>query len=384
MRKEKIKEQKCKRRQSTKVINALKKQVKGITLIALVVTIIVLLILAGVAISLIIGQNGIFTRAQTAVVLNENATVYERLQMVVADYQIENVQAETDTAILTRLKTDLYVNEDNTVNVENLVGTSMQTGKGSIAEGDVYVIERRQETASSVTSDTTSGMKYYLVYYDEESIDTNLGLAFEDSLNWSEVFANAEKHPEQSETNETIGIDSWGNPVNMDLWLSTKTEAGTSYILQEYRTSSISPAYLGKIIDGKIEGEVPKYIKKVEDEKFYPVTSMTFTFYNIKELLYAPKIPDTVVSMHGTFLSCEGLIQATEVPDSVIDMTSTFEGCTNLTGTLEINANPTRYSSCFYNAATADDASLILTGSSTTLQELLETAGGNSHISIQE
>ena len=43
------------------------KKEKGITLIALVVTIIVLLILAGVAISLTIGQNGIFGKAQDAV-----------------------------------------------------------------------------------------------------------------------------------------------------------------------------------------------------------------------------------------------------------------------------------------------------------------------------
>ena len=43
-----------------------KKQVKGITLIALVVTIIVLLILAGVAINLTVGDNGLFRRAENA------------------------------------------------------------------------------------------------------------------------------------------------------------------------------------------------------------------------------------------------------------------------------------------------------------------------------
>ena len=41
----------------------LKKQVKGITLVALVVTIIVLLILAGVAINFSIGEDGIFRKA---------------------------------------------------------------------------------------------------------------------------------------------------------------------------------------------------------------------------------------------------------------------------------------------------------------------------------
>ena len=54
---------KVKTLQKQKTIQTIKKQVKGITLIALVVTIIVLLILAGVAISLTIGQNGIITKS---------------------------------------------------------------------------------------------------------------------------------------------------------------------------------------------------------------------------------------------------------------------------------------------------------------------------------
>ena len=48
------------------IIKKLKKQVRGITLIALVVTIIVLLILAGVALSLTVGDNGLFRRAENA------------------------------------------------------------------------------------------------------------------------------------------------------------------------------------------------------------------------------------------------------------------------------------------------------------------------------
>ena len=58
-----------------------KKQVKGITLIALVVTIIVLLILAGIALNLTIGQNGIFSRAQTAEITWKNAETNEQLTM---------------------------------------------------------------------------------------------------------------------------------------------------------------------------------------------------------------------------------------------------------------------------------------------------------------
>ena len=42
------------------------KQKNGITLVALVITIIVLLILAGVSISLVVGDNGVLTQAQSA------------------------------------------------------------------------------------------------------------------------------------------------------------------------------------------------------------------------------------------------------------------------------------------------------------------------------
>ena len=58
-----------------------KKDIKGITLIALVVTIIVLLILASVAISLTIGSNGIFTRAENAVDRYEIAAKDEQDEM---------------------------------------------------------------------------------------------------------------------------------------------------------------------------------------------------------------------------------------------------------------------------------------------------------------
>ena len=50
---------------------------KGITLIALVITIIVLLILAGVSIATLTGENGILTRANDAKVETRGAAVEE-------------------------------------------------------------------------------------------------------------------------------------------------------------------------------------------------------------------------------------------------------------------------------------------------------------------
>ena len=59
------------------------KKEKGITLIALVITIIVLLILAGVTIVMLTGDNGILTKARTAQTTNDEETAKEQIKTAV-------------------------------------------------------------------------------------------------------------------------------------------------------------------------------------------------------------------------------------------------------------------------------------------------------------
>ena len=59
------------------------KERKGITLIALVITIIVLLILAGVSIAMLTGQNGILTQAQSAKTTTDNKSAEEKVKLTV-------------------------------------------------------------------------------------------------------------------------------------------------------------------------------------------------------------------------------------------------------------------------------------------------------------
>lgn len=68
--------------------NELKKE-RGITLIALVITIIVLLILAGVAVSMLSGENGILGRATDAKTKTEQATIDEKVKMAVVSAKTE-------------------------------------------------------------------------------------------------------------------------------------------------------------------------------------------------------------------------------------------------------------------------------------------------------
>lgn len=62
-------------------LKEIKKSSKGITLIALVITIIVLLILAGVSIAMLTGDNGIITQAKLAKEKTEEAKIREEQQI---------------------------------------------------------------------------------------------------------------------------------------------------------------------------------------------------------------------------------------------------------------------------------------------------------------
>ena len=72
---------------------------KGITLIALVITIIVLLILAAVSIATLTGENGILTRANDAKEKTEIASVKEQAQLDIANWIAERLENGEDTTL---------------------------------------------------------------------------------------------------------------------------------------------------------------------------------------------------------------------------------------------------------------------------------------------
>ena len=66
------------------------KEVRGITIISLVVTIVVLLILAGVSVSLVIGNNNLFDKAKSTQEIQTIAGIKEALELEKADIQVES------------------------------------------------------------------------------------------------------------------------------------------------------------------------------------------------------------------------------------------------------------------------------------------------------
>ena len=72
---------------------------RGITLIALVITIIVLLILAGITINLTVGQNGILNRAQEAGKNYKESEVRENVELALLDLQTEVIFDNQDLTV---------------------------------------------------------------------------------------------------------------------------------------------------------------------------------------------------------------------------------------------------------------------------------------------
>jgi len=97
---------------------------KGITLIALVITIIVLLILAGVTINMVLGDDGIIGRAQGASEAQKTATVKEEIELWKANNETAKYSgkgAESVEEFVKRLKDDgitLGVKHINEINKE--------------------------------------------------------------------------------------------------------------------------------------------------------------------------------------------------------------------------------------------------------------------------
>ena len=70
------------------------KNEKGITLVALVITIIVLLILAGVTLSMVMGESGIFGKANSAKEKNQLSNAEETIRLAVLENKVKNVSGE--------------------------------------------------------------------------------------------------------------------------------------------------------------------------------------------------------------------------------------------------------------------------------------------------
>lgn len=118
------------------------KNQKGITLVALIITIIVMLILAGVSISLVVGENGVLTQAQNAGTETKQAEAEQAVSLAFNDLMMQyygSTAADKTDVVYTKAKLVTAINAngfnitesdiDNDINAAGIVTITIGDAK---------------------------------------------------------------------------------------------------------------------------------------------------------------------------------------------------------------------------------------------------------------
>ena len=81
----------------------IRKSNRAITLIALIITIVVMLILAAITVNLVLGENGIIKRAKEAALMQKKAQYMEEINIAIAEEQLDRTATHKDEPFITSL-----------------------------------------------------------------------------------------------------------------------------------------------------------------------------------------------------------------------------------------------------------------------------------------
>ena len=191
--------------------NMTKQMNNGITLIALVITIIVLLILAGVSIATLTGENGILTRASDASRESEIASVREQAQLDISNWiagKMEN-------------------GEDATVDTWEDIKTILDEANPD--EGNRYYVEVTEEGV-----ETASG---YIVPIEELYTNSSKNTDFDANELTIGTAINADKYG-QKVTNYTVQTSE----MSTNVWRLFYQDSNYTYIITDESVGSYRPS----------------------------------------------------------------------------------------------------------------------------------------------
>ena len=299
----------------------LKTKEKGITLIALVITIVILLILAGITITTLTGNNGILTQANNAKKATGYKSEEEKIKVAIAGSKAINYQGEYSCNALQK-------------------EFDYQFGKGKT--------HIRKNMDGSVEVQLEEKEKTYIVFNTGE-----ISL----KVDWKEAKEKA-IIPEEQNNKSIVGIGTDGKVVNMDYWKysydtvtngyglnSANVFQNTEYNKNGSNTETIRKAgYMGNGTNAN-DIIIPQYISVDGGKNYSPVTSLYRTFLENNNIIETPNIPMTVSNIFCAFESCKNL-KKFEIPSSVTNINWAFSA-TAITEVREINNNITNMAGSF-------------------------------------
>ncbi len=187
------------------------KKEKAITLISLVITIIILLILAGVTIATLMGDNGLIKRAQDAKIATEIASIKEEIQTDILSEQAENNGDISDDTLKGILEKYGVLSEEG----EKLIDKTLTTTKGNyeIKVSDIFNgTTVKDETKKPVIADNSGA-----------NAPNVSKIAQKTYVTWDLNEAGTEYVPNDSQTTQP---DNWYDYEN-GKWANIKTTNAT-------------------------------------------------------------------------------------------------------------------------------------------------------------
>ncbi len=164
----------------------IKMETSGITLIALIVTIIVLLILAGVSIATLMGDNGIITNANLAKISTEFAGYKEEVEIFKTSKLSENYNFKEDS--LTAGQTTLeYEGKpvEETGNIKTIIQNldNKYLDKFIIIKGILYLMVTEEVSNTEIKAAENTGIEImpYEISEEGELLSSNVNLALQGS-----------------------------------------------------------------------------------------------------------------------------------------------------------------------------------------------------------
>ena len=316
----------------------------GITLISLVITIVVLLILAGVSIATLTGPNGLITKADYAKLKTEVAQMQEELELFKTGKVSENTGFIEDTLNADKEKVSYNTKNDSTENNINDILTSLDKWKYKenieISKGELTFVSQDLKLIEMAKSLGLSINPYEIIDGELQSSETNLELM--DSTGTLTLPSSVTKIGEGAFSNveglKTIIIPGTCKIIGKNAFANNKTlekvimKDGVEKI-ENSAFKSCTNLHTVEMADTitQIEGSafmsdtnlqnvnIPKQIKQLKSYVFYEC--------GLKDII----IPNGVINIEGaTFQNCRQL-QKVIIPETVATIEGTsFSRCTSL------------------------------------------------------
>ena len=202
------------------------KGTKGITLIALVITIVIIIILSTIAINFTFGENGLITRAQQAAEMSEVSRILEQLEMAKGSAYIDGAGEIDPDHYFDILEEEGIINDKETDVVDNGDGTYDVTTEGDRVfevtlepngDLDIEYIGKNNEPRISeikVTDKTDTSVTVEVVTKNVENAEYTYSYKKTDESDWIEA---------GTDSSSTFTFNGLENNTSYDIKVTVKT-----------------------------------------------------------------------------------------------------------------------------------------------------------------